>query len=213
MEPEIKETVKEVRLVGELRAVDLKDDGGGTFRLRLEDGSEVSGEFDEFYEAIITRNLHNHKWNRMGIRGEGKFDAAGKLCQFVTVKEFLPVDLGEEPIYSDSPPPPAGESDNGILEMVRELHKKYPIPEEERQPSNFAKNYRNYRSGIFEEEDDSDSGSTVPADTGAGKSIGEIIKELQQTELWRLASEEKLPPDFAANYRHYLYGFPKDGDQ
>ena len=152
MEPEMKEMVKEVRLVGELRAVDLKDDGGGTFRLRLEDGSEVSGEFDEFYEAIITRNFHNHKWNRMGIRGEGKFDESGKLCQFMRIKEFVPVDLGEEPIYADSPPP-SGEPRNRILEMVKKLDEKYPIPEDERQPSNFAKNFRNYRSGIFEEEE------------------------------------------------------------
>ena len=211
MEPEIKEVIKEVRLVGELRAVDLHEDGGGAFRLRLDDGSEVTGEFDEFYEAIITRNLHNHKWNRMGIRGEGRFDESGKLCHFVTVKEFMPLDIGEEPIYSDSPPPPDGESDNGILEMVKELHKKYPIPEEERQPSNLAKNFRNYRSGIFEEEEDSDVGSVTPS--GTGKSIGEIMKELHQTELWRAASEEKMPPDFAANYRHYLYGLPKDGEQ
>lgn len=181
MEPEL----KEFRLVGEVRAVDLNEDGGGTFRLRLEDGSEVTGEFDEFHQAIITRNFHNHQRNRLAIRGEGKFDAAGKLCQFLRIKEFVHLDLGEAPIYSDSPPPPAGESDNGILEMVRELHKKYPIPEEERRPSN----------------------------PGSGKSLVEIIQELQQTELWRLSSEEKLPPDFAANYRHYLYGFPEDGDK
>lgn len=62
-------------------------------------------------------------------------------------------------------------------------------------------------------DDDSDSGSTAPSDTGAGKSIWEIMKELHQTELWRAASEEKLPPNFAANYRNYLYGFPKDGDE
>ena len=151
MEPE----VREIRLVGELRAVDLADDGGGTFRLRLEDGSEVSGEFDEFYQAIITRNFHNHQWNRMGVRGEGRFDHSGKLCQIVRVKELVPLDLGEEPIYSDSPPPADEDFDNGILKMIEELHRKFPMSEEEKekQPSNLARNFRNYRSGIFEDEE------------------------------------------------------------
>ena len=148
MEPE----VREIRLVGELRAVDLADDGGGTFRLRLEDGSEVSGEFDEFYQAIITRAFSHHQWDYLAIKADAQFDSSGALCNLVRVKEYAVVDPEEKPIFSDTPPPSDG-PDNGLLKMIEELDKKYPIPEEERVPSNFARNFRNYRSGIFEDEE------------------------------------------------------------
>ena len=152
MEPEVTEVVKEVKVVGELRSVDLKDDGGGTFRLRLEDGSEVSGEFDEFHEAIITRAFSLHQWDHLAVKADAQFDASGALCHLTRVKEYAVVDPGETPIFSDTPPPEGG-PDNGLLKMIEELDKKYPVPEEESLPSDFAKNFRNYRSGFPREEE------------------------------------------------------------
>ena len=134
MEPE----VREIRLVGELRAVNLADDGGGTFRLRLEDGSEVSGEFDEFHQAIITRNFHNHQWNRLGIRGEGRFDPSGKLCQIVRVKQYRLVGLNEDPFAPVSQDP----EENVLVQMAQmadDLHAKYPDPEAELPAKDLAK--------------------------------------------------------------------------
>ena len=142
MEPEL----KEFRLVGEVRAVDLNEDGGGTFRLRLEDGSEVTGEFDEFHQAVITRNFHNHRSNRLAIRGEGKFDASGNLCNIVRVRQYKVVGLNEDPFATV----PQAPEENVLVRMAKtaeELHAKYPIPEEEKPPSDFAKNYKHYLYG------------------------------------------------------------------
>lgn len=74
--------VAEVKVVGEVRAVELWDDGGGVFRLRLADGTVVSGEFAADYAAVVTQALPRlfictggAIW---GLRGQGSL--MGRVC-------------------------------------------------------------------------------------------------------------------------------------
>ena len=46
-------------------------------------------------------------------------------------------------------------------------------------------------------------------DNSSGASILKIFEEINQS-YDELPEEEKLPTDLAANYKHYLYGFPKE---
>ena len=46
-------------------------------------------------------------------------------------------------------------------------------------------------------------------DNSAGSSLLKFFEEINQTYN-ELLEEEKLPTDLAANYKHYLYGFPKE---
>ena len=163
--------IAEVKVVGEVRAVELNDDGGGVFLLRLGDGSVVTGEFAADYAAIITRTFHLHIWDYLAVKGEGQFDESGSLCHIPRVQQYRVVSPGEEPIFYD-PETPVDDSDNWLLKMVRELDEKYPVPED-----------------------------------GPAVGVVELFDELNAK--YPVPEDEQPPRDFAANYKHYLYGFPK----
>ena len=169
--------VAEVKVVGEVRAVELRDDGGGVFRLRLEDGTVVSGDFAADYAAVVTQAFQLHRWSHLGVKGDGEFDGEGSLCHIPRVQQYRVVSPGEEPIFHD-PETPSDKSDNWLQKIAKELDEKYPateeepavdvgqhilevfeelrathpIPDEERLPTDFAKNLKHYLYGFPKEE-------------------------------------------------------------
>lgn len=141
----------EVKVVGEVRAVELNDDGSGVFRLRLADGSVVTGEFAADYAAIVIRAFHLHRWNHLGVKGEGQFDAEGVLRHLQGAKQLRIMEPGEsldEPVSQD----PETNVLVRMVKMAEELREKYPVPEEEQLPPDFAANYKHYLYGFPKEE-------------------------------------------------------------
>ena len=141
----------QVMVVGEVRAVELNDDGSGTFRLRLEDGDGVTGDFTDYWEAVITNVFRNHKWTRLVVKGEGKFDQAGVLRHILRVDSCRIIQPGESP----NPPVSTDPKTNVGLRMIQmadEIIRKYPDTEEdEKLPSDFATNYKHYFYGYPKE--------------------------------------------------------------
>ena len=161
--------VAEVKVVGEVRAVELREDGGGVFRLRLSDGTVVSGEFAADYAAVVTRAFQLHRWRHLGVKGEGEFDEEGALRHIRGSSQLRITEPGADPyaVASQDPeddvlarmvkmaeeirekyPEPEGEPAVGIVEMFDELNAKYPVPEEEQPPTDFAANYKHYLYGF-----------------------------------------------------------------
>ena len=165
--------VAEVKVVGEVRAVELRDDGGGVFRLRLEDGTVVSGDFAADYAAVVTQAFQLHRWRHLGVKGDGEFDRNGALRHIRGAKQLRIMEPGADPdaLASQDPPAvsivelfdelnskysvpeePAVDVGQHILEMFEELRATHPIPEEERLPTDFAKNLKHYLYGFPKEE-------------------------------------------------------------
>lgn len=165
--------VAEVKVVGEVRAVELREDGGGVFRLRLADGTVVSGEFAADYTAVVTQAFHLHQWNHLGVKGDGEFDGEGVLRHIRGSSQLRITEPGADPYavaFQDLPaasivelfeelnakyPVPeelAVDVGQHILEVFEELRATYPIPEEERLPTDFAKNLKHYLYGFPKEE-------------------------------------------------------------
>lgn len=135
-----------VQVVGEVRAVELNDDGSGRFRLRLEDGGNVTGDFSDAWEAVITNLLRQHKWTRLAVKGEGKFDRSGVLRHILRVDSCRIIHPGESPDHPVSADP---RTNTGLrLEQTgNAIREKYPLPEGEGLPADFAANYKHYFYG------------------------------------------------------------------
>ncbi len=185
--------VAEVKVVGEVRAVELRDDGGGVFRLRLADGRVVSGRFKPKQESILTNTLNR----RLAIIGRGRFNADGDLISIRRVKKCGIVHPGKTP---------GMKARQNISRRTRK-----PQPD-------LAANLSHYPYGAPENEGmgDSIAEQEVVAEAAgqaresvSGVNLAEVLAEIR--EKYPVGKDDVEPPaDFAANYKHYLYGFPKE---
>ena len=186
--------VAEVKVVGEVRAVKLRDAGGGVFLLRLEDGRVVAGRFTPKQESALTNTLrHRH---RLAIIGRGRFNADGDLSSILRIKKCGIVQPGKTPGTKT----------------------RWSISRRTRKPqTGLAANPAHYLYGAPEpgETVDSLAGQAVAAAAGqtpesvGGVNLAEVFAEIR--EKYPVGKDDVEPPaDFAANYKHYLYGFPKE---
>ncbi len=190
--------VAEVKVVGEVRAVELRDDGGGVFRLRLADGTVVSGEFAADYAEVVTEAFHLHQWSHLGVKGDGEFDDEGALRHIRRANQLQITEPGADPDALVSQDPPDDVLAR-IFKMADEIREKYPDLDEE------------LALDIEELFDELNAEYPVPEEPAVdvGQHILEMFDELNAE--YPVPEEEQPPADFAANYKHYLYGFPKEG--
>jgi len=71
---------------GEVRAVDL----GGSFVLRLEDGTKLPGRFSPEQEALVTEALRDHESRRLRVKGKAEFLPDGKVSNRGCVTAYHP---------------------------------------------------------------------------------------------------------------------------
>lgn len=220
--------VAEVKVVGEVRAVELREDGGGVFRLRLADGTVVSGEFAADYAEVVTQAFHLHQWSHLGVKGEGEFDGNGALRHIRGSRQLRITEPGADPDALASPDPPDDvlarifkmaddirekhpDLDEDLAidieELFDELNAEYPVSEEEQPPADFAANYKHYLYG-FPKEGGAGAASDPPPDIKAEQHILEVFEELRNSPDGQEVAEV-WPTDLAANLAHYLYGYPK----
>lgn len=188
--------VAEVKVVGEVRAVKLRDAGGGVFHLRLEDGRVVAGRFTPKQESALTNTLRHRQHQRLAIIGRGRFNADGDLSSILRIKKCGIVQTGKTP----------------GTKTRRSISRRTRKPQ-----TDLAANPAHYLYGAPEpgETVDSVAGQVVAAAAGqppesvSGVNLAEVFSEIR--EQYPVGKDDIEPPaDFAANYKHYLYGFPKE---
>ena len=93
----------------------------------------------------------------------------------------------------------------GIIDFVKELHESIPPDAWGVLPTDGARNYKHYRYGRPREQHD------------ARPASGEVLDEIEAAEELRKSMPpdawDDVPTDLAENYKHYLYGHPKDEDR
>lgn len=136
-----------IELVGEVRAVALNDDadGGGVFRLRLEDGTTVEVDFSAEYEASIAVSLLESKSHRVKITGLGDFGPDGQLRRVCRLDTKMPEWLFKRRPTPDAPDAPASARD--FMQRWVEFGKSIPEEELAKFPTDFAENMDHYLYG------------------------------------------------------------------
>lgn len=183
--------VAEVKVVGEVRAVELRDDGG-VFHLRLKDGRVVPVRFTPQQESALTNTLRR----RLAVIVRGRFNADGDPISIRRIKKRGIVQPGKTP----------------GTKTRRSISRRTRKPQ-----TDLAANPGHYLYGVPEpgETGDSLAGQAVAAAAGQtpesvdGVNLAEVFAEIR--EKYPVGKDDIEPPaDFAANYKHYLYGFPKE---
>ena len=184
--------VAEVKVVGEVRAVKLRDAGGGVFNLRLEDGRVVAVRFTPKQESALTNTLRR----RLAVIVRGRFNADGDLSSILRIKKRGIVQIGKTS---------GTKTRRSISRRTR------------KRQTGLAANPAHYLYGVPEpgETVDSLAGQVVAEAAGqtpesvGGVNLAEVFAEIRQQ--YPVGKDDVEPPaDFAANYKHYLYGFPKE---
>ena len=70
-------TVGKIEAEGIVRAVEIDDDGGGTFKLLLDNGDTLTAPFSSKQDMMVTNALRMRHKLRLSIAGPAEFDAAG----------------------------------------------------------------------------------------------------------------------------------------
>jgi hypothetical protein len=123
-----------VEFTGEVRAVDL----GGTFTLKLDDGSRIPGRFSADQETVVTEALQEHASRRLRVNGVAEFHPSGEIKGIVKVKDLTIQPAGELAFNSEARP---------IWDVVAELGAQIPVKEWAKVPSDAARNLEHYLYG------------------------------------------------------------------
>ncbi len=136
--------IDELDLTGEVRAADLSNQSGGSFRIRLDSGDSVAGDFTDVQESSITEALRHHAEVRLRLYGQGRFEASGKLQRILSVDHHEVFPVGNIP-FDDTA--------QSILEMFDEIHRSMPEGAFDEFPTDGAANLKHYLYGWPKEED------------------------------------------------------------
>ena len=133
-----------VNAVGEVRAVALKDGGGGSFDLLLDSGDILTASFKAEDEMIITQALRWHCTTRLKVSGSGKFDAAGNPQHILHLKHCELIATSALRSKKKEKPSSSGQS---ILTMFEKIHNSAPKGTWDDVPPDGAENYEHYLYG------------------------------------------------------------------
>ena len=147
--------VRDVDLEGVVRAVEIDDSGGGTFKLLLDSGDTLTSPFARADDMIITQALREHRTLRLAVGGPCEFDADGKprrilrleRCELSSefsraLKACVAAEKGTA--NEESPPSSSGQS---ILKMFEKIHKSAPEGTWDDVPKDGSINYKHYLYG------------------------------------------------------------------
>lgn len=124
----------EVDFTGEVRAVDL----GGSFILRLDDGTKMPAKFSPQQEAVVTEALRDHASRRLRVKGKAEFQPDGKLKGIVVVSELTVQPFGEISFDPNARP---------VWEIIEEIGASVPAEEWDKVPTDGAQNLDHYLYG------------------------------------------------------------------
>lgn len=127
--------LRPVVLVGEVRAVTLRDDdaGGGACRLRLDDGATITADFSAEHLPGIAMALLYHADRRLKISGLGDFAPDGRLKRILRIET-------QQPAPPNDPKP--------FWQSWVELGASFPAEEWAKFPPDFSANMAHYMYGL-----------------------------------------------------------------
>ena len=134
-----------VNVVGEVRAVALKDGGGGSFDLLLNSGAILTASFKAEDEMIITQALRWHCNTRLKVSGSGKFDAAGNPQHILHLKHCELIATSALRSKDKEKPSSSGQS---VLTMFEKIHNAAPKGTWDDVPTDGAENHKHYLFGM-----------------------------------------------------------------
>lgn len=149
-------TVGKIEAEGVVRAVEVDDDGGGRFKLLLDNGDTLTAPFTSKQDMIVTNALHLRHTLRLHVAGPAEFDADGKPRRILRLERCEPftefsralearVAAAEEGRTEDEiPPSSTGQS---ILKMFEKIHKSAPEGTWDDVPTDGSINYKHYLYG------------------------------------------------------------------
>ena len=155
--------VRDVDLEGIVRAVEIDDSGGGTFKLLLDSGDTLTSPFARADDMIITQALREHRTLRLAVGGPCEFDADGKPRRLLRLQRC---ELSSEFSRSlkasvagaekgtareEGLPSSTGQS---ILKMFEKIHKSAPEGTWDDVPTDGSINYKHYLYGYPKREVD-----------------------------------------------------------
>lgn len=117
----------EVVLTGEVRQTDLD---GLKFKVRLDDGKKVEGQFQPEQEDLITEALREHSSRRLRIEGSGRFLRTTGQIDRLTRIDVLGVAPPEDAAYDASAKP--------IWEQIMEIGAAIPTEDQAQLPEDLA---------------------------------------------------------------------------
>jgi hypothetical protein len=123
-----------VDFTGEVRAVDL----GGTFTLKLDNGSKIPGRFNADQEMVVTEALQEHTSRRLRVSGIAEFQPGGEIKSIIKIRSLTIQSAGEPAFHAQARP---------VWEVVAELGSQIPAKEWEKVPSDAARNLKHYLYG------------------------------------------------------------------
>ena len=154
--------LRPVVLVGEVRAVTLRDDdaGGGACRLRLDDGATITADFSAEHLPGIAMALLYHADRRLKISGLGDFASDGSLKRILRIETQQPAPPSP-PL--PSPPPSSSNAPKPFWQSWVELGSSFPAEEWAKFPPDFAANMAHYLYGL-PKPDDAEPGDAKQGD-------------------------------------------------
>lgn len=125
----------DVDLTGEVRAADLSNQAGGSFRIRLDNGVSIPGVFTDAQEASITAALRDHSEVRLRITGQGRFAPSGQLQRIRHVDNHEIIPTGQT-LFDEAAP--------SILDIFDAIHRSMPEGAFDDLPTDGGRNYKHY---------------------------------------------------------------------
>ena len=83
-------TVGKIEAEGVVCAVEIDDDGGGRFKLLLDNGDTLAAPFTSKQDMIVTNALHLRHTLRLSVAGPAEFDAYGKPRRLLRLERCEP---------------------------------------------------------------------------------------------------------------------------
>ena len=132
-----------VDMVGEILAVNVNTNPK-TFDFKTEHGGIVKGIFEAEQELLFTYSLHQHKTERLWLRGRGEFEPSGRLKRIIQVDFLKHIQAGSAPYDPDAP---------SISELFKQIRESVPESAWSDLPTDGAKNYKHYLYGWPKEDE------------------------------------------------------------
>jgi hypothetical protein len=130
--------IDELDLIGEVRAADLSNASGGSFRIRLENGESVLGDFTSDQESSVIEALRDHSEVRLRLAGQGRYEPSGSLQRILRVDYHEVIPAGPIP-YDETP--------ESILDIFDEIHRSMPEDALNELPADLSTNLKHYLYG------------------------------------------------------------------
>ena len=127
-----------VELTGEVLATDLKKGAGGSFKMLLENGELIPGDFIPEQEETVTEALRNHQQVRLWIEGMAEFAPSGRLRRIKKIDRLEIRKPGERPFDPTVEP---------IWKTVVKIGKSIPKEAWDDVPTDLASNLDHYLYG------------------------------------------------------------------